>query len=291
MATGLEQDRISHPLPLEEKARPRPRIRLERPWRLAALPYLLFLLIPLVALLLYASPANLWATLQQGQVFQAIYLSLFTSMSTVALTILLGTPVAYYLSHRNYRLFRFIDTLVELPTVLPPAVAGVALLIAFGRTGLLGGALNTLGITIPFTPLAVIMAQSFVAAPFYIKSAAVGFSTVDYELRKAAALDGANGWQTFRFVTVPIAWVALVSGGVMTWARALGEFGATIIFAGNYPGRTQTMPIAIYIGFQIDLNVALTLSVILVGFSFLILFLLKGLLYPRNESRPDELYD
>ena len=260
-------------------------------WKLLTLPYLLFILIPLAALLLNTPLAGLWSSLQQVQVLQAIGLSLATSISTVLVTILLGTPVAYYLSHRHYRLYRLIDTLVELPTVLPPAVAGVALLMAFGRRGLLGAELSALGITIPFTQVAVVMAQTFVAAPFYIKSAALGFSAVECDLKKAAALDGANRWQTFRDIMVPMSWMPLLSGAIMTWARALGEFGATIIFAGNFPGRTQTMPLAIYIGFEIDLNVALTLSVILIGFSFLILLLLKVLLQKRIAFSPDEVFD
>ncbi len=291
MAKEMPQETLGQGLALSRASSRRSHLKFDRPWRLLALPYLLFLLIPLLALIFYTSPASLWATLQQSQAIQAINISLVTSLTSVLLTILFGTPVAYYLSHRHYRLFRLFDTLVELPTVLPPAVAGVALLIAFGRTSLVGGALNVLGITLPFTQAAVIMAQTFVAAPFYIKSAALGFSAVDCELRKAAALDGANRWQTFRYIVVPISWMALVSGGAMTWARALGEFGATIIFAGNFPGRTQTMPLAIYIGFQIDLNIALTLSVILIGFSFLILILLKGLLYQKVEFRPDEAFD
>jgi molybdate transport system permease protein len=291
LANELRQDGLGRPLSLEKPARRRSSLRLDRPWRLLTLPYLLFLIIPLVSLLFFTTPARLWATVQQAQVQQAITLSLVTSLSTVVLTLLFGTPVAFYLSHRHYRLFRLLDTIVDLPTVLPPAVAGVALLIAFGRTGLLGGTLNSLGITIPFTQVAVIMAQSFVAAPFYIKSAALGFTAVDCEIRKAAALDGANRWQTFRYIIVPISWMAIVSGAAMTWARALGEFGATIIFAGNFPGRTQTMPLAIYIGFQIDLNIALTLSVILVGFSFLILLLLKALLYQKVELNPEEAFD
>jgi molybdate transport system permease protein len=117
-----------------------------------------------------------------------------------------------------------------------------------------------------------------VAVPFYVKAAALGFSAVDDELEQAASIDGANSWQVFIRVTLPLAWTALVSGGVMTWARALGEFGATILFAGNYPGRTQTMPLAIYIGFELDLDIALTLAVIMVGLSFLVLILVKGIL-------------
>lgn len=260
-------------------------------WKLTALPLFLFILIPLAALFLRANPADIWSHLQMQQVRQAIQLSLLTSTFTVVLTVVFGTPVAYYLSHRHYRFYRLLDTLVDLPTVLPPAVAGVALLIAFGRRGLLGEWFNAIGLSIPFTTLAVILAQTFIAAPLYIKSAALGFASVDCELRKAAALDGANRWQTFTHIMVPMAWMSILSGGVMTWARALGEFGATIIFAGNFPGRTQTMPLAIYIGFELDLNVALTLSVILIVLSVLTLALVKGLLYQWSEVSPEDSYD
>jgi molybdate transport system permease protein len=171
-----------------------------------------------------------------------------------------------------------IDTLIDLPLVLPPAVAGVALLIAFGRRGLFGGVLSDLGISIAFTPLAVIIVQVFVAAPFYIKSATLGFSNIDQELEQSAALDGASSPQIFRFLTIPLSCSALLGGGMMSWARALGEFGATIIFAGNFPGRTQTMPLAIYIGFELDLDIALTLSVILILLSFLALFIARNVL-------------
>ncbi|HSG16507.1 MAG TPA: ABC transporter permease, partial [Anaerolineae bacterium] len=182
-------------------------------------------------------------------------------------------------ARRRFRFRRILDTLVDMPIVLPPAVAGVALLIAFGRQGLIGSWLSELGIQIAFTQTAVIMAQTFVAAPFYVKAASTGFASVDTELEQAAAIDGAGSWQAFRHITVPLAWAAMLSGAVMTWARALGEFGATILFAGNYLGRTQTMPLAIYIGFELDLNVALTLAAIMVVISFLVLFLVKGILH------------
>lgn len=253
-------------------------------WRLLALPMALFILLPIIALVLRITPADLWTTLHHFQVLQAIQLSLVTSLSTVGLTLVFGTPVAYYLSHPHYPFHRLLDTLIDLPTVLPPAVAGVALLTAFGRRGLVGAWLAPLGISFPFTAVAVIMAQSFIAAPLYIKAATLGFAGVDCELRKAAALDGASRWQTFRYVILPMAWMSLLSGSVMTWARALGEFGATIIFAGNFPGRTQTMPLAIYLGFEIDLNIALTLSVIMIIVSFLILILVKGFLHNHIES-------
>jgi molybdate transport system permease protein len=267
---------------------PRTSRSLKISWKALLLPFGLFLILPLLALFLQISPADLVQTFAQEQVTQALSLSMVTSLTTVLVTIAFGTPVAYYLSHPRYRFHRLVDTLVDLPTVLPPAVAGVALLAAFGRRGLLGAPLEALGISLPFTQAAVVMAQTFIAAPFYIKSAALGFAAVDCELRKAAALDGASRWQTFRYIIVPMAWAALLSGAVMTWARALGEFGATIIFAGNFPGRTQTMPLAIYIGFEIDLNVALTLAIVLVCLAFLILAVVKAVVRSQIEINPNE---
>ena len=246
---------------------------------LLALPLLVFLALPLVAMLVHMPPARLMPNLGNPQVLQAVGMSLSSTVVTTLVTVFLGTPVSYLLARRRFRLRRVVDTLVDLPTVLPPAVAGVALLLAFGRRGMLSGVLQWLNIEIAFTWVAVVMAQTFVAAPFYVKAAVLGFASVEPELEQAAALDGANNLQTFRHVTLPLAWAGLVSGCVMTWARALGEFGATIIFAGNYAGRTQTMPLAIYIGFELDMDVALTLAVILVSFSFLILFVVKSLLH------------
>ena len=247
-------------------------------WPALSLPFIAFLFVPIAALLLRASPEQLIANLSKPQVLQAITLSLATTFTATGITILFGTPLAYLLARRRFRLRRAIDALVDLPTVLPPSVAGVALLMAFGRRGLLGGLFASLGIDIAFTQTAVVLAQVFIAAPFYIRAASVGFAGVSIEQEQAAAIDGANGWQVFRFITVPLAWSALLGGSLMSWARALGEFGATIIFAGNFPGRTQTMPLAIYIGFELDLDVALTLSVILVGCSFVVLTIVKGIL-------------
>jgi len=252
-------------------------------WRLLSLPLLLFIALPILALFLRANPTDFLANLKQSQVVKAINLSLLTSVITIIVTWVLGTPVAYLLAQRRFRFRRLVDTLIDLPTVLPPAVAGVALLMAFGRRGLFGPWLETTGISIPFTIIAVVMAQTFLAAPFYIKAAAIGFAAIDPELKQAAALDGANRAQVFRHITMPLSWAALLSGSVMTWARALGEFGATIIFAGNFPGRTQTMPLAIYIGFEIDMNVALTLSMILISFSFLTLVIVKSILHRRLD--------
>lgn len=258
---------------------PPPRPQLSILWRVLSVPMLVFLSLPLLALFLRISPAHLIANLSEPYVLQAIALSLVTTIVTTLIIILGGTPVAYSLARRQYRFRRAIDTLIDLPLVLPPAVAGVALLMAFGRRGILGGLLDDMGIHIAFTPIAVILAQVFIAAPFYIKSAIVGFSSIETELEQAASLDGASGTQVFRYVTIPLSWSSLLGGSVMSWARALGEFGATIIFAGNFPGRTQTMPLAIYIGFELDLEIALTLSVILILFSFTALIIAKGILH------------
>ncbi|PKN98469.1 MAG: molybdate ABC transporter permease subunit [Chloroflexi bacterium HGW-Chloroflexi-4] len=260
-------------------------------WRSLAIPLVLFITIPIIAIFLKVPVNKLFDTINKTQLLQAINLSVLTSLSTTAITLLFGTPVALLLSHRNFRLHRLIDTIIDLPTVLPPSVAGIALLMAFGRRGLFGAFLSSMDITIPFTVIAVIMAQTFVASPLYIKAATIGFSSVDTELKQASALDGATRWQTFKYITLPLSWTSILSGSVMTWARALGEFGATIIFAGNFPGRTQTMPLAIYIGFEIDLNVALTLAIILICFSFLTLIIVKSLLHKRLDGESSPSFD
>jgi molybdate transport system permease protein len=257
---------------------PAPQTRMSGLWRVLSLPMLIFLSLPILALFLRISPADLLENLRQPEVLQAIALSLGTTLISTMIIILAGTPLAYSQARGQFRFSRLVDTLIDLPLVLPPAVAGVALLMAFGRRGILGGVLDDLGIHIAFTPIAVIIVQVFVAAPFYIKSAALGFSNIDQELEQSAALDGASSPQIFRFLTIPLSWSALLGGSVMSWARALGEFGATIIFAGNFPGRTQTMPLAIYIGFELNLDIAITLSVILILLSFLALFVAKYIL-------------
>jgi molybdate transport system permease protein len=191
----------------------------------------------------------------------------------------LGTPVAYLLATSHGRLEKVVDTLVDLPMVLPPSVAGIALLLAFGRLGLVGGWLQaTFGLSVAFTTTAVVLAQTFVSSPFYIKAAAIALGDVDPDFKQAAALDGASGLQIQRYVTLPLAWTGLVSGAVMSWARALGEFGATILFAGNLPGVTQTMPLAIYLGFESNLDIAITLAVILMVCAFVALLLARLLL-------------
>jgi molybdate transport system permease protein len=174
-----------------------------------------------------------------------------------------------------------IETLLDLPIVLPPAVAGLALLLTFGRRGFFGPLLETLGISIPFTTVAVIMAETFVAAPFFIRSAQTGFANVGHHLEESASDLGAGSWQVFRRVTLPLAGTALLSGAILSWARALGEFGATILFAGSFIGRTQTMPLAIYQALETDLGSAIAIAAILVLISFVFLVILRFITHGR----------
>lgn len=254
------------------------RDRLPAPGRLGllALAALLiaFLALPLVALALRALPlgSSAWFS---APTLNALRLSLTTASLAALLSIAVGTPVAYLLARENFRGKPVIDTLIDLPMVLPPAVAGIALLMAFGRRGLLGPALASFGVELPFTTAAVVLAETFVAAPFYVRAAKAGFGGVDRKLEQMSALLGVSGVRTFARVTLPLAAPSLFSGLLMTWARALGEFGATIMFAGNFPGRTQTMPLAIYAGLETDLDGALALALILVVVSFGILIAVR----------------
>ena len=256
------------------------------PLVLASLPLLAFFLLPLVALVLRVPLSDLLNSLGDQTVAQAIQLSLTTTLYATATTIAAGTPIAYLIARRRFPGRILVDTLIDLPMVLPPAVAGIALLVAFGRRGLLGPFLDNANIDLAFSTSAVILAQIFVAGPFYVKTAITAFSSVDREVEQAASVDGAGAFGVFLRITLPLSWNILFSGAVMTWARALGEFGATILFAGNFPGITQTMPLAIYIGFETDFNAALTLSVILLAISFLVLIIVKGVLRQRLNPTP-----
>ena len=181
------------------------------------------------------------------------------------LTVALGGPLAFVLARHRFTGKWLVEAVVDLPIVLPPSVAGLALLIAFGRRGVLGESLEVLGIAIPFTTLAVILAQTFVSAPFFVRSARAGLAAVDRDLEDAARVDGASERQVARRITVPLAGAALAAGLVMSWARAMGEFGATIMFAGNVAGRTQTLPLVVYGEFQGgDLDASLAAAAILV---------------------------
>jgi molybdate transport system permease protein len=242
---------------------------------------LLYLALPLIVVLVRAVDAGLIEQLAQPTVTQALRLSLITTPISTLITIGLGTPLAYRLARSRVRGRSIIETLLDIPIVLPPAVAGLALLMTFGRRGLLGPVLDQLDISLPFTTAAVVMAQTFVAAPFYIRSAQTGFANVSHQLEESASDLGADHWQVFRRITLPLAGPALLSGIILTWARALGEFGATILFAGNFGGRTQTMPLAIYQALESDLGSAIAIAAILIGLSFVFLLALRVVTHGR----------
>jgi molybdate transport system permease protein len=204
---------------------------------------------------------------------QALRLSLQTTAVTLLVVVALGTPLAFLLGRTTFRGKALVETVIDLPMVLPPAVAGLALLMAFGRRGLVGESLDRhFGITIGFTTTAVVLAQIFVSAPFYIRSARAGFARFDREIEEAAADLGASPLRVMTTVTLPLARPAIGAGAVLAWARALGEFGATIMFAGSIAGKTETMPLAVYGRYEAgDLDTALLLSVILVACAMLVL--------------------
>ncbi|GAB4574859.1 MAG: hypothetical protein Kow0077_23500 [Anaerolineae bacterium] len=238
---------------------------------------LLLLTLPLIVLAWEALAGRGWQTTSAAQVLQAVGLSLLTTLISAVLIILLGTPLAYVLARWPVPLHRAITVLIELPIVLPPAVAGLALLMTFGRQGFAGPLLARFGISIPFTTAAVVLAQVFVAAPLFIRSAQVGFAAVDPAVEEAAQVDGADGLTKFWRITLPLAAPGLAAGLVLSWARALGEFGATILFAGSLPGRTQTMPLLVYSAFERDLNAALWTALILIGLALAALVLSRWL--------------
>lgn len=240
-------------------------------------------LLPLSAVLIRSIRADFFTNAFSGQALNALRLSLITSTFTTLIAILFGTPLAYMLARWKIRSKAAIELIVDLPIVLPPSVAGLALLIAFGRRGIFGSALGEVGMSLPFTTAAVVLAQLFVAAPLYIRSARIGFAEIDMQLEEAANVEGANQWQMFNAIMLPLAGRAVISGAILTWTRALGEFGATILFAGNLEGVTQTMPMAIYLGFERNIGVALSLSVVLITASTLLLLLTRKLEKEKQE--------
>jgi len=242
----------------------------------------LLLALPVAMLLWRGLTSDPLGFLADPTVQAALRLSALTSGISTGVALILGMPLAYLLARNRFRGRTLLEVLVDLPIVLPPSVAGIALLVAFGRHSVLGSALAPLGISLPFTTAAVVLAQVFVAAPLFIRAARIGFNGVDAQLEEAAYTEGASQWQLFRHVMFPLTGRALFAGLVLCWARALGEFGATILFAGNLPGRTQTMPLAIFIGFQQDLGVALALAAILLIVSGLVLAVLRKV---ESEAR------
>jgi molybdate transport system permease protein len=242
---------------------------------LAAASLLAFLVLPLVALVVTMRPADLVGGLSDPLVVPALRLSLLTTSVSLVLVVLPGTALAWFLARRDDALGRWIETAVQLPVVIPPAVGGLALLLALGRKGLVGSSLAPFGIAIPFTTLAVILAEVFVSAPFFVIAATAAFRRLDPSLWIVARSLGASPFRAFFRVALPAAAPSLVAGAAMSWARSLGEFGATLMFAGNLPGRTQTLPLAVYTALESDLRAAQAISLLLVAIAFALLLVLR----------------
>jgi len=236
-----------------------------------------FFIVPLIALIWRAVTLEGRVAARELSIVSAVTLSLGTTAITVVLIIILGTPLAYFLARYQFPLKWLLTVFVEMPIVMPPVVAGLALLSAFGRRGLIGMLLSNLNITVTFTSTAVVLAQLFVSSPFYIRAAQSRFESLPREYEDAAAVDGANSWAIFWRVILPQSTQALLTGLILSWSRALGEFGATILFAGNLQGRTQTMPLLVYGALERDLRVTFVTALILLGLAVLAFTLTRRL--------------
>jgi molybdate transport system permease protein len=236
----------------------------------------LFLVLPLIGLLVRAPWSAIGPALAEPEVGQALRLSLLSASLATVVSIVLGVPLAWVLARSHVRGRSVLRALVTVPLVLPPVVGGVALFLVLGRQGIIGGWLDdTFGITIPFTTAAVVIAETFVAMPFLVISVEGALRAADARFEDVAATLGADRWTTFRRVTLPMVAPGVAAGAVLCWARALGEFGATITFAGNFPGTTQTMPLAVYLALQRDPEAAIVLSLVLLAVSLATLLLLR----------------
>lgn len=246
------------------------------PLLVPALVGIAFLVVPLVALLARAPWGDAGEVLRAPATGAALRLSLWTSLAATAISLLVGVPLAWVLARTQFPGQRLVRALVTLPLVLPPVVGGVALLLAFGRRGIVGQYLDQwFGVTLPFTPAAVVIAETFVAMPFLVVTVEGALRSADRGFEEAAATLGATRMTVFRRVTLPLVGPSLVAGAVLCWARALGEFGATITFAGSFPGRTQTMPIAVYQALERDPDAAILLSLVLLLVSVGVLVALR----------------
>ncbi|AWS40456.1 ABC transporter permease [Streptosporangium sp. 'caverna'] len=248
------------------------------PWVLVlpAVVGMVFLVLPLAGLLLRAPWSTLPQRLAEPQVLEALRLSLVTASLATLFCLLLGVPLAWLLARVSFPGRRLVRALVTVPLVLPPVVGGVALLLVLGRRGLVGQWLDSaFGITLPFTTAGVVIAEAFVAMPFLVISVEGALRAADLRFEEAAATLGASRWTIFHRVTLPLIAPGIVAGAVLCWARALGEFGATITFAGNFPGQTQTMPLAVYIALETEPEAAIVLSLVLLAVSVIILASLR----------------
>ena len=242
-----------------------------------------FISLPLISLVVWTVDEGSWRAMASPVALSALALSLKTTAVTMAITLVVGTPAAYVLARSEFPGKRLVNTLIDIPAVLPPSAAGIALLLAFGKMGLLGEQLSLFGIQLTYTTAAVVIAELFVASHFYVRQAAVRFGQVDREVEDAAMVDGAYRLTVFRLITLPLAAPELVAGAVTAWARALGEFGGTIIFAGNFAGTTQTMPLAIFSALERDFDAAVALAVLVLGFSFVVILTARFLTRRAEE--------
>ena len=242
-----------------------------------------FISLPILSLVLWTISEDSWRAMSSPVAVDALLLSMRTTAISMFIIVLVGTPAAYVLARADFRGKRLVDALVDIPAVLPPSAAGIALLLTFGRFGLVGRYFDAFGVTISFTTAAVVIAEIFVSAHFYVRQASIGFAGVRRDVEESAMVDGAGRFSVFTRVTVPLAFPALVAGAVTAWARALGEFGATIIFAGSFRGITQTIPLAIFAEFQGDIDAAVALSVLVLGFAFVVILAVKYLSRKATE--------
>lgn len=245
---------------------------------------IIYLLLPLLSVFITKNPAFIWEKLSNKVTYNALLLSLKTTTISLFFIILFSTPLSYLLAKHEFRGKKNLEVALKMPIVAPSAVVGVGLLLVFGQRGMLGGVLHFLGIEIPFTAIAVVMAQIFHASPFFVNTARQAFEAVDNQLLAVSRTLGVTPWRTFLRVTIPLAMPGLISAVALSWALALGEFGATMMFAGNMPGKTQTLPLAIFTAMESDADIAISISALLLTVSFIILMFV-GLLDHSSRKK------
>jgi len=244
----------------------------------------LFLISPIIALFTFPWAKSIDLILDSF-VLQAVIVSLKSTFISLLIIMILGMPTAYYMARYSFKGKKIVETILQIPLVLPPAVAGLLLLVTFGRNGLIGKYISPFGIQLPFTFVAVVIAQVFIAVPIFIRAARDGFEKVDRELENSAAVMGASHLQVLYHITLPLSKNALITGAILSWARALAEFGATILFAGNLAGKTQTLPLAIYTAMEKDVNLSMGIAVCLVVVSIAVLVILKYITWYQEVEK------
>lgn len=252
---------------------------------LIGVPLLLILLLPGIALVLSAGLSRVWAAFLDPAFLEAVYLSLISTTVAMAVVLISGIPLAWWLARSSSRFAKWIEPVLDLPIILPPAVVGIGLLQAFGRTGIMGDLLASLGLNLPFSFMAVVLAQVVISAPFFLRSSLVAFRSADRDLEDVARTLGHSPIRVFFKVVLPLSRHGLMAGALLAWARALGEFGATLLFAGNMPGVTQTLPLAIFSTLERDVHLAVAMSLLLLAMALLLLAFLRRFETPPSGGR------